>query len=104
MKSRKKKKKRFSTAGPGETLNLTEIKTSVYSFAFTFFVSPVQMQCPTLYVNQTFSLVISFDSFFQNIPVYLFLPLKLSVHGTYFIAHLHNRHFLIFGQLASNSP
>lgn len=71
MTSRKKKKKQFSTAGPGETLNLTEIKTSVYSFAFTFFVSPVQMQCPTLYVNKAFSLVISFDSFFQNTSISL---------------------------------
>ena len=41
------------------------------------------MQCPALYINQALSLVISFDSFFK-IPVYLLVPLKLSVHGTYF--------------------
>ena len=86
-----------------ETLNLIEIKTTVYSFAFTFFVGPVQIQCPALYINQALSLVISFDSFFK-IPGYLFLPLKLSVHGTYFNCIPSQSSFSYFRLLASNSP
>ena len=102
VRDKSKKKKKQFTAGPGETLNLTEIKTSVYSFAFTFFVSPVQMQCPALYINQALSLLISFDSFFK-IPVYLFLPFKLSVHGTYFNCTPSQSSFPYFRLLASNS-
>ena len=81
--ARDSRKQKRNSLLQSETVNLIEIKTTVYSFAFTFFVSPVQMQCPALNINQALSLVISFDSFFK-IPVYLFLPLKLSVHGTYF--------------------
>ena len=76
----------FQPKFPGFPIQI--VNTRVF-FVTLFFVSSVQIQCPSLYITQALLL----NSFFET-SKYLLLPLKWSVHDTCFLSTYHLPIFL----------